>query len=307
MLARARVITLIFAITTLCSADSLTLRSGRVVHGQYLGGDARQIKMAIGDRVETFDIADVTNLQFGGGEKLSSDDSRLAPLPPPPPPPDAPPQQQQTAPPLQPQSPAYGAPPQQSAASYPSSSNSASYPPSTTSYPPSTTSGMQIPSGTTITVRMIDGVDSEQSRLGQTYRASVDEPVIVNGQTIISRGSDCVARLVEDQDSGKFAGRTILKLDLQQVMVNGKMIDVTTGDVTQASSSRGARTAKVVGGTTALGAIIGALGGGGKGAAIGAASGAAVGGAAEVLTKGQRVKIPSETRLSFTLQQPANL
>jgi hypothetical protein len=63
----------------------------------------------------------------------------------------------------------------------------------------------------------------------------------------------------------------------------------------------------VVGGTTALGAIIGALGGGGKGAAIGAASGAAVGGAAEVLTKGQRVKIPSETRLSFTLQQPANL
>jgi hypothetical protein len=298
----ARVITLILAITTLCTADSLTLRSGRVVHGQYLGGDSRQIRMAVGDRVERFDIADVTNLQFGGGERLSSDDSRLAPVPPPPPPPDAPQQQaqqaqyapppeqqpqytpppQQTAPPLQPQSPAYGAPaPQQSAP--------------------------QIPSGTTIIVRMIDGVDSEQSRLGQTYRASVDEPVIVNGQTIISRGSDCVARLVEDQDSGKFTGRTILKLDLQQVMVNGRMIDVTTGDVTQASSSRGSRTAKVVGGTTALGAIIGALGGGGKGAAIGAASGAAVGGAAEVLTKGQRVKIPSETRLSFTLQQPANL
>lgn len=289
----ARVSTLILAITTLCTADSLTLRSGRVVHGQYLGGDARQIRMAIGDRVDTFDVADVTNLQFGGGEKLSSEDSRLAPLAPPPPPPDAPQQQQQqqTAPPLQPQSPAYGGPPQQSAANY----------------PPNTTSGMQIPSGTPITVRMIDGVDSEQSRLGQTYRASVDEPVIVNGQTIISRGSDCVARLVEDQDSGKFTGRTVLKLDLQQVMVNGRMIDVTTGDVTQASSSRGARTAKVVGGTTALGAIIGALGGGGKGAAIGAASGAAVGGAAEVLTKGQRVKIPSETRLTFTLQQPANL
>jgi len=288
--------------------------------------------MAVGDRVDSFDIADVLNLQFGGGEKLSADNSGYPTAPPPaqPPYPDsqqqpqyAPPPSQQTAPPLQPQSPAYGAPQQQSATSYPSGSNSASYPPSTTSYPPSTTGsyppsttgsyppsttgGMTIPSGTTITVRMIDGVDSEQSRLGQTYRASVDEPVVVNGQTIISRGSDCVARLVEDQDSGKFTGRTILKLDLQQVMVNGHMIDVTTGDVTQASSSRGSRTAKVVGGTTALGAIIGALGGGGKGAAIGAASGAAVGGAAEVLTKGQRVKIPSETRLNFTLQQPANL
>jgi len=295
----ARVTTLIIAIATICSADSLTLRSGRVVRGQYLGGDARQIRMAVRDRVETFDVADILNLQFGNGERLSSENSSYPPAPPQdrpqyPPPPDqqpqyAPPPDQQprytqdTAPPLQPQSPAYGAPSQ-----------------------PQNTTGVQLPSGTQITVRMIDGVDSEQSRLGQTYRASVDEPVVVNGQTIISRGSDCVARLVEDQNSGKFAGRTVLKLDLQQVMVNGHMTDITTSDVTQASSSRGARTAKVVGGTTALGAIIGALAGGGKGAAVGAASGAAVGGAAEVLTKGQRVKIPAETRLTFTLQQSVN-
>jgi hypothetical protein len=293
-----RVTAVLIAIATICSADSLTLRSGRVVHGQYLGGDARQIRMAVGDRVDTFDVADVSNLQFGG-EKLSSQNSGFNPAPPPQPQYAPPPQEQaqsapppqQTAPPLQPQSSAYGAPPPQQ--------NASAYPPSST--------GMQIPSGTSITVRMIDGVDSEQSRLGQTYRASVDEPVVVNGQTIISRGADCVTRLVEDQNSGKFAGRTVLKLDLQQVMVNGRLIDVTSGDVTQASSSRGARTAKVVGGTTALGAIVGALAGGGKGAAIGAASGAAVGGAAEVLTKGQRVKIPSETRLTFTLQQPANL
>ena len=290
----ARVTTLIIAIATICAADSLTLRSGRVVHGRYLGGDARQIRMAVGDRVESFDVADVSNLQFGRGEKLSSENSGYPPAPPPDrpqyaPPPDqqpqyAPPPRSDTAPPLQPQSPAYGAPSQ-----------------------PQNTAGVQLASGTQITVRMIDGVDSEQSRLGQTYRASVDEPVIVNGETIISRGSDCIVKLVEDKESGKFAGRTVLTLALQQVQVNGRMIDVTTGDVTQASSSRGARTAKVVGGTTALGAIIGALAGGGKGAAVGAASGAAVGGAAEVFTKGQRVKIPSETRLTFTLQQPANL
>jgi hypothetical protein len=268
-----RVTTVIVALATICSADSLTLRSGRVVHGQFLGGDARQIRMAVGDRVDTFDVADVSNLQFGGGERLSSDRDNSGP----------PPQQPYNGPaPLQPQSPAYGAPPPQQMA-------------------------LQIPSGTPITVRMIDGVDSEQSRLGQTYRASVDEPVELNGQTVISRGSDCVVKLVEDKESGKFAGRTVLTLALQQVQVNGRMIDVTTGDVSQASSSRGARTAKVVGGTTALGAIVGALAGGGKGAAIGAASGAAVGGAAEVLTKGQRVKIPSETRLTFTLQQPMNL
>jgi hypothetical protein len=264
-----RVTTLIVAIATICSADSLTLRSGRVVHGQYLGGDARQIRMAVGDRIDTFDVADVSNLQFGGGERLSPDDAGAPP-----------PRRQEQEPPREQR---YSPPPQQNAY------------------------GAQIPTGTAITVRMIDGVDSEQTRLGQTFRASVDEPIEVNGQTVIPRGADCVVKLVEDKESGKFAGRTVLTLALQQVQANGRMIDVTTGDVSQASGSRGARTAKVVGGTTAVGAIIGAIAGGGQGAAIGAASGAAVGGAAQVMTKGQRVKIPSETRLTFTLQQPANL
>jgi hypothetical protein len=267
-----RITTLVIAIATICSADSLTLRSGRVVHGQYLGGDARQIRMAVGDRIDNFDVADVSNLQFGGGERLSSEDSR-----PPAPPPRL---RQEQEPPREDR---YSQPPQQNAY------------------------GSQIPIGTAITVRMIDGVDSEQTRLGQTFRASVDEPIEVNGQTVIPRGADCVVKLVEDKESGKFAGRTVLTLALQQIQANGRMIDVTTGDVSQASGSRGARTAKVVGGTTAVGAIIGAIAGGGQGAAIGAASGAAVGGAAQVLTKGQRVKIPSETRLTFTLQQPANL
>jgi len=89
--------------------------------------------------------------------------------------------------------------------------------------------------------------------------------------------------------------------------VNGRMVDINTTDVSQSSSSRGARTGKVVGGTAVLGAIVGAIAGGGRGAAIGAASGAAVGGGVQVFTKGQRVRIPSETRLSFTLQQATPL
>jgi hypothetical protein len=135
----------------------------------------------------------------------------------------------------------------------------------------------------------------------------VDEPVVIDGQTVIPRGADAVAKLVQDKQSGKFEGRTVLTLALQQVMINGRMVDITTGDVSEESSSRGSRTAKVVGGTTAVGAIIGAIAGGGKGAAIGAASGAAVGGTAQAVTKGQVVKIPSETRLTFTLQQPVQL
>jgi hypothetical protein len=161
--------------------------------------------------------------------------------------------------------------------------------------------GVVIPMGTPFTVRMIDSVDSETARLGDTFRASIEDPVVINGQTVIPRGADVTARLVDDKQSGKIAGKTVLTLALTTVSINGHPVDITTGDVQQASSSRGARSAKVIGGTAALGAIIGGIAGGGKGAAIGAGSGAAVGTGAEVLTKGQRVKIPSEARLTFSL------
>jgi hypothetical protein len=260
-----RLMTIGAVLVSLCSADTLTLRSGRVVSGQYLGGDARHIRMAIGDHVDTFDVDDVGDLQFGGNtpppdRDRGRDRDR-----------DRGPDQGSTLPPIP---------------------------------PPGPVSSVQIPIGTTITIRMIDAVDSNGAQLGQTYHASVDEPVLLNDQTVIPRGADAMVKLVEDKQSGKFAGSTVLTLALTDITINGQTIDTTTGDVSRASGSRGARTAKVVGGTTALGAIIGALAGGGRGAAIGAASGAAVGGGAQVLTKGQRVKIPSETRLTFTLQQP---
>ena len=245
-----RVSTVLLAIAALGVADTLTLRSGQVVRGEYLGGDARHVKMAVGDRVETYSVEDVSDLSFGSGQNMSSDNDRRDNV-------------------------VQAAPPDQSSAVQPPAALATA-----------AGSGVVIPIGTSITVRMIDSVNSEQSRLGETFRASVDEPVMVDGQVVVPRGADAITKLVEDQQSGKIAGK---------------------GDVSRSSGSRGARSAKVIGGTAALGAIIGALAGGGKGAAIGAGSGAAVGTGAEVLTKGQTVKIPSETRLTFTLQQPAQL
>ena len=154
---------------------------------------------------------------------------------------------------------------------------------------------------------MIEAVNSQTARLGQTFRASIDEPIFVNGQSVIPRGADVVVKLVQDQQSGKIEGRTALTLALVSISVNGQPVAVTSSDVKTESSSRGARSAGVIGGGTALGAIVGALAGGGKGAAIGAASGATLGTGAEVLTKGQQVKIPSETRLTFRLQTPLQL
>jgi len=164
-----------------------------------------------------------------------------------------------------------------------------------------------LPAGTRLVIRMIDGVDSERNSVGQRFAASLDEPVVVDGQTVIPRGADVVVKLVDAKESGKFEGRTSLTLDLMSVMINGRMVDINTETVTEESSARGKRSAKVVGGTAALGTIIGAIAGGGKGAAIGLGAGAATGAGAEIVTKGQRVKIPSETRLTFVLDSAVRL
>jgi len=166
---------------------------------------------------------------------------------------------------------------------------------------------IELPAGTNLVIRMIDGVDSERNSVGQSFAASVDQPVMINGQTVIPRGADVIVKLVDAKESGKLTGRTTLTLALMRVKVNGRMMDVNTQTVKEESSSRGARTAKVAGGTAALGTIIGAIAGGGKGAAVGLGSGAAVGVGAEVLTKGQRVKIPSETRLTFVLENAVRI
>ena len=259
-------------ISTAAWADTLVLRDGRSVQGTYLGGDSRKIRIAVGDAVQSFDVDQVNRLEFG---------TQAAAQTPAPAPARARAVDEDRPRILRPErTPAASAPARQ---------------------------GVEIPAATALVIRMIDDVDSERDSVGKTYRASLDEPVTVNGDIVVPRGADITAKLVDDKESGKLSGRTELTMDLVSIVVGGKEIPITTQETITTSESRTGRTAKVVGGTAALGAIIGAIAGGGKGAAIGAASGAGAGTAIQVLTKGQRVRIPAETRLSFTLQQPVKL
>jgi hypothetical protein len=261
---------LLIAGATLAAADQLNLKNGNVVEGTYLGGTARQVRFDVRGGVQTYEIDQVRSISF-------AEDS-------------APPQpnysdRNNVPPPAPRQVQPYG---------QHSGQNTGAL-------------GITLPADTQITIRMIDAVNSQTTRVGQTFRASIDEPVTIGDRQVIPRGADVVTKLVDDQQSGKIEGRTVLTLALVSVSVEGQMVDVTSTDVRTASSSRAGKSAGLIGGGAAVGAIVGALAGGGKGAAIGAASGGALGGATTVLMKGQEVKIPSETRLTFRLQYPVQI
>ena len=260
-----RLISIGFALVLvrLLPADTLTLRNGRQIQGIYLGGSAREVKIDVGDQVQTISLDELARIEFNAPTHAGATRSRTP----------------------------------QGRRFRPDSAGTAPLAPTI----------VELPEGTNLVVRMIDSVDSKVNRIGQTFAASLDEPVVLNGQTVIRRGADVLVKLTDARESGKLAGRSELTLDLAAIKVKGRLVDVNTETVSRESSSRGKRTAKIVGGTAALGAIIGAIAGGGKGAAIGAGAGAATGVGAEILTHGQRVKIPSETRLTFMLETPVRL
>jgi hypothetical protein len=154
---------------------------------------------------------------------------------------------------------------------------------------------------------MIDNIDSEIHQPGESFQASLAEPLQVDGREIAPRGADALVRLTQAEESGRISGKAVLAVELASVTVDGHQVSFNTESVVTESGSRGSNSAKVIGGTAALGAIIGAIAGGGRGAAIGAASGAGAGTAVQVIRGGDKVKIPSETLLSFRTTSEATV
>ena len=205
--------------------------------------------------------------------------------------------------------------PRQTAAAAPASSMAeptpapAAAPPAAAPAPPPAPQPVTVtvPANTIVTVRTIDSIDSKTNQAGQMFKASLDAPIVVDNKVIVPAGADVYVELVDAKSAGRVTGRSELGLELVSIAFQGKTYAVVSSDVKQSGTSRGKQSAERIGGGAALGALIGAVAGGGKGAAIGAAVGGGAGTGVQVFTKGQQVKIPSETRLDFTLQQPLDI
>jgi hypothetical protein len=179
-----------------------------------------------------------------------------------------------------------------------------SAPPATQAPPPPPPQKVTIASGTSLSVRLVDPINSETAQEGQIFHATLNTPLSVDGETAIPAGHEVEGHVVTVHSAGKFAGQSLLVLQLDRIKVGGKHYDIQTSQYEKKAASRSTNTAEKVGGGAVLGAIIGGLAGGGKGAGIGAAAGAGVGGGVQAATKSKQIDLPSETVLNFTLQAP---
>lgn len=166
---------------------------------------------------------------------------------------------------------------------------------------------IRIPAGTEISVILKEGVSASDSQPGSEFSASLAEPVIVDGKTVLQKGSAVVGRVVDAQESGRVEGRARLSLVLTSIVNNGKSVPVATQTYVGEAKSTKKRDVGIIGGAAGVGAAIGAIAGGGKGAATGAAIGGAGGTGAVLATRGEDVHYPPETRLNFVLSEVASL
>jgi len=182
------------------------------------------------------------------------------------------------------------------------------------SHPPEssiTTKTYEVPVGTTVSVRTEETIDSGKAVEGQTFAGEVTDDVRdAEGEIVIPRGANAQLVIRSASKGGKFRGASDLVLDLQQVAIDGQEYQLSTSDLVQQGKSGvgpNKRTAVYTGGGAALGAIIGAIAGGGKGAAIGAGAGGGGGALAQILTKGGSIRVPVETVLKFQMDKPLHV
>ena len=249
------------------TADTLELKDGRILKGKYLGGTQAVLRFELNGEVQTFSTTEIVALTFTGNPGHS------APTPAP------------------------AAAPAETPAMAPTVGVASSL----------SGGNVTIPAGQSLLVRMIDSVDSSKNHVGDVFHASLETDLNVSNSIVARKGTDVYGRLANAQEAGHVSGSAELQLELTRIVIDGKDYPIVSSDYSLRGKGRGSDTAKKVGGGAVAGAIIGAIAGGGKGAAIGAGVGSAAGAGVQVFTRGQQVKVPSETLLEFRLQQPVTV
>ena len=164
-----------------------------------------------------------------------------------------------------------------------------------------------IPADTTLLVVLDESLGSKTSNSGQSFSASLRDPIVVDGSDVIPKGARVTGLVKDAKSAGRFKGAAALSLELTSINIHGHDHNIHTASRDWVTKGKGKRTAVLVGGGGALGALVGGLAGGGKGAAIGAAAGAGAGAGGAGLTGNRDISLPAETPVSFKLTQSFEL
>ena len=173
--------------------------------------------------------------------------------------------------------------------------------------PPPQPRKILVPEGTEVRVITIDPIDSDKNKIGSTFQATLYAPITVGEEVIVPKNANISIKLLDATSAGKVKGKSEIQIGLDSVEVQGKRYPLQSSTYEEAGKSQGKQTAKKVGIGAGIGTAIGAIAGGGKGAAIGAAVGGGAGLATQAFKKGDKLVVPSESKIDFTLEKAVEI
>jgi hypothetical protein len=166
---------------------------------------------------------------------------------------------------------------------------------------------VNLPEGTVISVRLETPLSSASAQSGDSFSASLDDPLVVDGHTLAARGASARGRVLAARSSGRLHNSGYLRIALASVEIEGKTVPLESSSIFVVGGSHKNRDLALIGGGAGAGTLIGALAGGGKGALIGGLVGGGAGTGAAYATGKKDVGLAVERRLSFRLTQAATI
>jgi len=154
----------------------------------------------------------------------------------------------------------------------------------------------EVPAGTRLVIRTTETVDSGQHSAGHRFRGQLEGAIVVDGVTVIPRGTFVHGRLMSASSSGRAVGSSELSMEFTDLMLDDVLVPISTSGLQAQSGNEAGRTV----GRTARSAAIGGLIGGSSGAR----TGAKVGVGASILTRGSSINVPRGTILEVNLAAP---
>jgi hypothetical protein len=174
-----------------------------------------------------------------------------------------------------------------------------------------------LPEGTAFRVRMLEGIDADDTVPGKPFRASLCQDLLHDGRIVVPYGSELRGKIVYTTYGRRIGGRSVIHLRADEFILpdgthyalHAQVIDtqgsdtkvIGEGNIAAKDHPKVLLTEAAI--ATGGGALVGAKLGGPAGAAVGSAVGAGVIGAHWLMTD-HSAYVPAQSTVTFSLTDP---